>query len=75
MEFAYFASADLHPASRMLNQYYAEWTETGAIVLVSGLEGQKLLCPRCNENLTRGTEHRCGDAIKSKYLRKKKENG
>ena len=46
-----------------MNSLEIEWTNTGCVAKATGFQGVLLTCPRCQEQLPRDTEHRCGDQI------------
>lgn len=49
-----------------------DWTETGATVFYESSNGFGLTfnCPRCHVAVYTGTEHRCGDRVKRKSVKK-----
>jgi hypothetical protein len=54
------------------NHYKAEWTNTGAVVLIDGFAGITMRCLRCDTPLTPGVEHRCGDRVPPPIGKRKK---
>jgi pyruvate-formate lyase-activating enzyme len=56
-----------------INSLEMEWTDTGCVAKVIGMEGCRLACPRCSEVLASGVEHRCGDAVAQPKPKRKRQ--
>lgn len=54
-----------------INNLQMEWTDEGCVAKADGFSGVLLTCPRCQAQLPRGEEHRCGDRLAPPVGKKK----